>query len=295
MRISEASVLEIYLKNLGNSRRRWSELNRQVSSGKKLQRPSDGPVGSARVVRIRDEMSTINQYLRNISNARTRLGTAGEALNSMRNSINMVAERAAYGLTGTISQENRIAIANDIRGALEGIVQTARMTVDGKYIFSGTAIQTDPLAEDSGTFTYQGNESPLKVEIGRNMEIQVSVVGSETFIKPGTDLVNAVSTLADQLEAGDLDGARVTLENIQNAALVIDATRFRVTEGLRRAEETQKLHNDRLFQLTSEISNLEDVNMATAISQMSQAEIALRAALGAGARIHQQNLFDYLG
>ena len=295
MRVSEISMLEIYLGNLENARSRWFEFNRQVSTGKKLQRPSDGPADSGRVIRIRGEISQINQYFRNINNVRTKVGMAGEALNSMRNTINKITERGAYGLTGTISQDSRNAIVNDLKVSLEGILQVARTTVDGKYIFSGTEVLKDPLEESGGNYTYVGNSAPIKIEVGRNQEIQINVTGDESFIKIGTDLVNSVVALIAQFEAGDLVGAKASLETIQGAAKLIDTTRFRMSGGIRRADEAQKIHEDRLFQLTSEITQLEDVNMAEAITKMTQAETALRAALGAGARMQQQNLFDVLG
>lgn len=295
MRVTDSSMLNIYLENLEVSRARWFELNKQVSTGKRLQRPSDGPADSSRIIKIREEVSQINQYFRNINRSRAKLGIAGEALNTMRNTISLIAERGTFGLTGTVSPENRVAIANDIRGSLEALIQLAGTTVDGNHIFSGTEVNQFPVTESSGSYVYEGDSNPVRIEIGRGNEIQVNITGEESFINPGADLINSVANLASQFESNDLDGARASLGTIQEAAKLIDSSRFRISTGLRRADEAQQFHEDRLFHLTSEVSQLEDVNMAEAISKMTQAETALAASLGAGSRLQQQNLFDFLG
>ena len=296
MRISENTMVQEYLRNLEDARLRWYEWNRRVSTGKRIHAPSDAPADSARLVRIQDEVSRINQYFRNISRAGVKLGNASSTLNSLRNAVIQASERTIFALNGTTSEESRRAIAHDLRGLLEGIVQLASTSVDGVYLFSGSRVDQNPMQREAdGTYTYRGDEVGLEIEISEGERVRVNVAGTEVFLAPGADLINTLKALIDQLENSDIDGATLSLEALQEAGKVIDRARFSIGYGLQKIEAAQTRLESRLLDLTSEVSRLEDANMAEAISRMVQSETALSASLGAGARMRQGNLFDYLG
>ncbi|MFB3901872.1 MAG: flagellar hook-associated protein FlgL [Acidobacteriota bacterium] len=295
MRISENSMVQDFLRNLENTRQRWLRYNQEISTGKRLHRPSDNPAESARVLRIRDEVSRANQYFRNITAARARLGATDSALNTLRNSILSIADRVAFALNGTTDEQGRRAIAGDLRGTLDALYQTASTTVDGYYIFSGSLIDTAPLVVSGGSYSYQGDDLALEIEVMDGEAVRTNVSGREVFAEPASDLLNSLAALIEQLESGDLEAARGPLQKVQDAGRVIDTARFKVGHSIKRLENAQFRLEDRLFQLTSEISGLEDANLAESISRMVQAETALRAAVGAGSRLRQPNLFDMLG
>jgi flagellar hook-associated protein 3 FlgL len=296
MRISENTMVQEYLRNLEDARLRWYEWNRRVSTGKRIHAPSDAPADSARLVRIQDEVSRINQYFRNVSRAGVKLGNASSTLNSLRNAVIQASERTIFALNGTTSEESRRAIAHDLRGLLEGIVQLASTSVDGLYLFSGSRVDQNPMQREAdGTYTYRGDEVGLEIEISEGERVRVNVAGTEVFLAPGADLINTLKALIDQLENSDIDGATLSLEALQEAGRVIDRARFSIGYGLQKIEAAQARLESRLLDLTSEVSRLEDANMAEAISRMVQSETALSASLGAGARMRQGNLFDYLG
>jgi flagellar hook-associated protein 3 FlgL len=296
MRISENTMVQEYLRNLEDARLRWYEWNRRVSTGKRIHAPSDAPADSARLVRIQDEVSRINQYFRNVSRAGVKLGNTSSTLNSLRNAVIQASERTIFALNGTTSEESRRAIAHDLRGLLEGIVQLASTSVDGLYLFSGSRVDQNPMQREAdGTYTYRGDEVGLEIEISEGERVRVNVAGTEVFLAPGADLINTLKALIDQLENSDIDGATLSLEALQEAGRVIDRARFSIGYGLQKIEAAQARLESRLLDLTSEVSRLEDANMAEAISRMVQSETALSASLGAGARMRQGNLFDYLG
>ncbi len=296
MRISENTMIQDYLRNLEDARRRWYEWNRQVSTGKRIHAPSDAPADSARLVRIQDEVSRVNQYFRNINRSRAKLGNASSALNSLRNLVIQASERTIFGLTGTTSDESRRAIADELKGVLEGIVQLASTSVDGLFLFSGSRVDQNPLRREAdGTYTYQGDEVGLDIEVSEGEKVRVNVTGTEVFSAPGAELINTLKVLIERLENSDIDGATQSLAMLQEAGKAIDRARFTISHGIQKADAAQARLESRLLDLTSEVSQLEDANMAEAISRMVQSETALSASLGAGSRMRQGNLFDYLG
>lgn len=295
MRVSENSIIQDYLRNLEQARSRWVEWNRQVATGKRIHQPSDSPADAARILRVRDEMSRVNQYFRNISRARAQLGNAASALNTLRNVATQVVERAAFAVTDTTSPENRLAIAGELKGVLEGVVQVARTTVDGKFLFSGSQVDQDPVQQVGGVWQYQGNTARMQIEVVDGELVDVNVYGSEVFSDPNGDLLNSIQRLINALEANDTDAARAAMAEVNQAGKVIDLARFKISQGLNRIEAAEARLDQRMFDLTAEVAAVEDADMAEAISRMVQSETALNASLAAGGRLRQGNLFDVMG
>ncbi len=295
MRVSENMVIQSFLRNLQSAQNRLFKSNQQVASGKRLNRPSDGPSDSSRVVRLRDDVSRINQYYRNINQADLLLGTTEDALNNLSNLVIKVYERAGYGVTGTMTQEDRNAIAAELRSIQEEMVRVTSTKVSGKYLFSGSEVGTEPLALNEGSYGYQGDEKALLVEISPGEKIQVNVTGTESFSEPGTDLINTLTTLIQRLESGDVEGAKQSVDDIGVAEEMISKARVRVGTSRQRLDGVKTRLDQEFIQLTKAVSDMEDVDMAQAISELVQAETGLRATLSVGARMNQLNLFDILG
>lgn len=295
MRVSENMVIQSFLKNLHSAQSRLFERNQEVASGKKLNRPSDAPSDSSRLVRLRDDMARINQYYRNINHADLLLGTTEDALNNLSNLVMKVQERAGYGVNGTMTQEDRNAIAAELRSIQEEMVRIASTKVNGKYLFSGSEIATEPLLLTMGFYDYQGDDRALMIEISQGEKIQVNVTGDESFSEPGTDLINTLTSLIQRLESGDVDGARQSMDEIQSAVETISAVRVRVGTSRQRIDGAKARLDQEFLHLTTAVSGMEDADMAAAINGLVQAETGLRATLSVGARINQLNLFDILG
>jgi flagellar hook-associated protein 3 FlgL len=284
-----------FLKNVEDIRVRLYKRTLEVSSGKKLRNPSEDPVGSSRVLRIRDSMSRINQYYRNIHHASTHLASTSEALNALQNMIHSVSEKAAYGLNGLHSQESREAIATDLEGLAKNMLRLSEASIDGKRIFSGSQVLTDPYRLEDGAYVYQGDDAELMVEVAEGLKIQTNIPGADVFSGAGSDIINTVMRMAQYLRAGDLDAMGALLSNVNQATRAVDVARTIVGQNMNQLDTTKSRHDQQLFNLTAEIAGIEDADLAESISGMVQNETALRAALNAGARIQQSSLFDILG
>src|SRR5690606_3904119 len=276
MRVSESTVIRNFLHSLENARARWSKASLEVSTGKKVNRPSDSPVDSARLIQIRDEMSKINQYYRNLDQARFQLASVDEALNSLRNLTIKVSERATYALTGTLEQQERDAIASELRQIRETMAGVASNRVNGNYLFSGTAVNTPPLELIGDTYVYQGNGEARYIEIAPGEKVQVNVTGIDAFLDPDTDLLNTLGELVNQLETSDIEGAKASLEKIQEGAEKLDVVRSRAGATYARLEQVQGRLDSDMILLTEQLSELEDADMADAISRLTMAETGLQ-------------------
>ncbi|HSR50126.1 MAG TPA: flagellar hook-associated protein FlgL [Acidobacteriota bacterium] len=294
MRVSDRMSFSLLLDNLSKIQSQIFERTRQISSGKRLHKPSQDPAPSARLVRLRDELARINQYGRNIQNARVRLGAADEALNSLRNLLDVVHERGAFGLTETINQDQRDTVAAEIDQILQSVLSLGNTRVDGRQIFAGSHTDTEPFQLVAGTYVYQGDSQTLDVEIADNRNVLTSIPGDQIFADPSADLLNSLQGLADAFRAGDRDLAKNILEDIGNAENLIDLARVRVGEAVRLTQETERNHENLTLQLVQEASGIEDADIAESITELTRAETSLQATLQTGARA-RVSLFDLIG
>ncbi len=294
MRISDNMAVENFLRDLEKIRERLFERSARVSSGKKLRRPSQDPQGSDRVIRIRDQVSRVNQYFRNIQRARLELTSTENVLTTLRESSTTVIQKVQQGLNDIITQDDRDMIAMEIEEILGGMFQLSTTSIDGKRLFSGGALSTDPVLLNAGTYSYQGDGLVRMVEIAENQKIQTNVLGSTVFTGAGSDLLNTVKQLADALRVSDTSTATALLDKMHASIRAIDLARTTVGVTLNKLDSTKALQDQLMLSLTIEASNLEDADLAKAISEMTQSETALSAILAVGSR-QRTSLFDFFG
>ncbi len=267
---------------------------REISSGKRLHEPSQDPAAASRVTRLRQLLSRTNQYNRNIQKAQVMLGSSDQALNTVRNYLDVAVERASMGINATSNQDNRNVIAAEIDEIRDSIFRIANSGVDGKKIFGGTETTTDPIQIVGGIYTYQGNSQPLTIEVAKGRTIQMTVTGDEVFTESTTDLLNTLGQMADDLRAGDNTATRAGMDLITQTGRVVDLARVKISESLRLADASQHEHGRQILNITTEMSTLEDANLAESITGLTRAETALQATLQTGAR-RRSSLFDLIG
>lgn len=131
---------QIYTNSLGYMNTTLSQLmesNLQASSQKKVNRPSDDPVGTTRILGLRDTLASLDQYQNNISTAKGWLTLADGTMSQVSTVLTRLSELAEQGSTGTMTNNNRGQIAAEARQLFEQLVGLANTNFEGKSIFGG--------------------------------------------------------------------------------------------------------------------------------------------------------------
>jgi flagellar hook-associated protein 3 FlgL len=177
--------------------------NQRVATGKRINKPSDDPVGIQDTLSLRSSIAQIQQFGRNIDNNRLFLNTADTALDSVGLGITRARELAQGSLGSINSAQTRAMAALEIQSILDQAILEANTQVKGHFIFGGTDILNPPYqANGSGLGAiYSGNSDTLEVEIGSTLTIPITRPGSEVF---GTDMNAALNgnTLLSDLNGG---------------------------------------------------------------------------------------------
>jgi flagellar hook-associated protein 3 FlgL len=279
-----------FMRDLNNNLRSLAKYQHQLASGKRVSRPSDDPVAIVHSLRLRSDLGDIEQFAKNVDHALSWLNLTDTALSQAGDILQRARELAVYGANGTLPQESRNALAEEVRQLFDQLVQVGNTTYAGQYIFAGTETKTAPFKPD-GTFI--GNAGAKETEIGTNQKLQYNLTGDAVFKQP--DAFQALTDLITHLETGATD--QISSADIAAIDQAIDhllAVRAEVGARVNRLEMTKSRLDDANINFTDLLAKVEDVDVAQTIMELKNQENVYRAALATGARIIQPTLVDFL-
>jgi flagellar hook-associated protein 3 FlgL len=187
----------------------------QVSTGRRVNQPSDDPSAAARMVTSLAESANVDQYTKNVSSVLPQMQTADSAISSIVTSLNTAETLGTSGANGTNSTANEQAIAAQVTSVLSNIIAQANTSYQGVYVFGGSQTTSPPFAAAATTYTStQGTAAtPLTMTtpltVGSVTTISDASTGnSMTFNAAAGDTVGTLATaVANAVAAGTLSAA----------------------------------------------------------------------------------------
>jgi flagellar hook-associated protein 3 FlgL len=302
MRITQRSLAVTSLQGLNANQEAISKLQRQLTSGKTINKPSDDPTGTNAAMQTRQELAGAAQYARNISDGLGMLDATDSALQNMVKQVQNVRALTVKGLnSGSMGEASRVAIATEVAGIRESLLGLANSTVQGTPLFGG--VTSGSAAYDVSTGEYKGFGGttvppvpvvPITRQVSDADSIRVDITGPEAFGDPATgDLFALVQNIAtdvvsdpDALE-GHLAKLDVTLNRLLKAAADIGTRASRI-------ETAKQVNADLQLTLSSRSADIENIDLAKTMMNLSMQKTGYEAALGATAKAIQPTLMDFL-
>ena len=297
-RITTQMTASMTLNDLQQSLNRLDTTQQQLSSGKKINQPSDDPYGTSQAMSLNGQLSSLNDYTNNITDGTAWTQQATTSLGNIDSMVQRVRELVVQASNGTYSQSNLNASASEVNQLIDAIKQEANASYNGQYIFSGTSTGTAPYQTGS-TDTYQGGTGSVNRLIGPNTTLSVST-NISTLLGNGQasgdgGLLDTLRTIASDMQSGNsgaIGGADLkNLDSNFGTLTQMEANVGAITNRLTLAStRIQQLQNSD----TAALSNVQDADMATVAINFSTEQAAYSAALKAGANIVQSSLLDFL-
>jgi flagellar hook-associated protein 3 FlgL len=185
---------------------------RQISTGRRILKPSDDPIAASRALEIRESISRIEQFDRNATIATNRLSQEESALSSVNNVLQRVRELAVQANNGTQTNETRRLIAVEMRQHLDALVQIANQKDgNGSYLFSGNLEDAAPVTRSGSSYTYNGDQGQRFIQIGESRQVADGDSGAAIFfgIRNGNGAF-ATTSAASNAGTGVLSESGVT-------------------------------------------------------------------------------------
>jgi flagellar hook-associated protein 3 FlgL len=297
-RITTQMTASMTLNDLQQSLNRLDTTQQQLSSGKKLNQPSDDPYGTSQAMSLNGQLSSLNDYTNNIADGTAWTQQATTSLGNIDSMVQRVRELVVQASNGTYSQSNLNASASEVNQLIDAIKQEANASYNGQYVFSGTSTGTAPYQTGS-TDTYQGGTGSVNRLIGPNTTLSVStnissLLGNGQASGDG-GLLDTLRTIASDMQSGntgaiggaDLKNLDSNFGTLTQMEANVGAITNRLTLASTRIQQLQTSD-------TAALSNVQDADMATVAINFSTEQAAYSAALKAGANIVQSSLLDFL-
>lgn len=295
LRVTQSMMQTQLLRNLNANVRRMSERENILSTGRKINKPSDDPVGITYALRYRGELSMNEQYQKNIDAAKSAVEHTDTILGQINDVILRAKELATRGLNGTNPQSALDAISSEIGKLYEQLVTFGNEQLNGKYIFNGQLTDKPPYTIDGAPGESTDTEK-RSFQFAAGVTIPINVTGNEVF-GSGTESDNLFRVLKE-LENAFSSGNQATASNW------MDQLNSRLEKFLQvRAEVGARanridLMENRLSALNLNLESLsaktEDADIAETIIKLKADENVYQASLSVGAKMIQPTLVDYL-
>ncbi len=267
----------------------------QVSTGKRVNVPSDDPAASAALVQSLNQSAFADQYTANATTALTQTQAADYALSSVTALLNQAITIGTAGAQSTLTSTQKQAYATEVQGLLTSVVSDANTTVGGVSLFAGTANGTAAFtANSSGGYAYNGNSDVSYVAVGDALKVQTNVPGNQIFQQPGASALGSLQQLATALTGGTsaqigaaIDAVTTALDHVAQQHTIYGNASNQLT-----SQETFLAQEQ--VTLTAQQNSLVDIDTATAAENLAQAETQNSATLEAAAKALPTNLLTYL-
>ncbi len=266
----------------------------QLSTGKRVNRPSDDPAASATQVQNQAQEDRIDQYLQSVGSLRAQFQTADATLSTMVTSLNRAVSLGVEAGNGSLSPQNKQGIAEEVQGVLDQLVQLANTSFHGSFIFAGTATTQQPFAETSSGVTYNGNGGVNSVAIADGRTLQTNVPGNQLFQGAGADVLNSVQQLVTALNSGNTASIQTATASISAGLDYLNGQRVFYGNALDQLDDDEASLNSTKLNLKAQDTALIGADPTQAATDLSQAETARQAALAAAAKIMSNSLLNYL-
>lgn len=204
VRVTQTMLNNNMLRNLSNSMGKMDKLQEQLSSGRKISRPSDDPVVATRGMYYRSSLIENEQFQRNASEAQAWMELSDKSLEEANNILQRVRELIVYSGNGGLGPDSLDAMGEEISQIKTHLGNIANQTVGGRFIFAGTDTKNPPYDYVKGQFT-NTNNAEIRLEINKSIFLPINVSGQAVFNYP--DNGNNVFALLDSI-VGTLQGSK---------------------------------------------------------------------------------------
>ncbi|KWT85381.1 flagellar hook-associated protein FlgL [Candidatus Magnetominusculus xianensis] len=187
MRISSFMYIEMMKKSFQDSVSQLFDSQEQLSSGLKINRPSDDISAMGQILGYKVDIANTTQYQKNISAAQSFLQTSDTSMSSVVENLQRIQELMVSGVNGSTDAAGRQNIAAEIATIKESLYSLSLTRLGNRYLFSGSQTYTASFAltgaaaSAGGFYTYQGDSTQTSVNVNSTAQVIENISGSDAF------------------------------------------------------------------------------------------------------------------
>ncbi|MEV5029664.1 flagellar hook-associated protein FlgL [Paenibacillus sp. LPE1-1-1.1] len=316
LRVTQSMMNSQLLRNVSNNMGRMNNLQNQLSTGMKINKPSDDPVGITFSLRYRSEIDSNDQYTENVDSALSMLQYTDTTIGQAGDIVQRFRELLVLGSNGTNEQTSLNSIKTEVSQLYNQMIEIGNSQFNGKQVFNGEMTGTkpysamtleeavDPLADPPQLKAYNNasDTGAIKFELAPGMTLATNITGNEVFGDPvssnsdtGSDNVFQLLHRAyDMLATADQEGLTKLIGQVDTRMNTMLTKRAEIGARINRVEIIENRLKDADINLQTVKSKVEDADIAEVITNLKAEENVYQASLSVGAQLIRPSLVDFL-
>jgi flagellar hook-associated protein 3 FlgL len=298
-RVSDNAQSIDFASRINTQKSRLSVLNERLTTGKRINRPSDDPGGAEIVLGLRTSQTEITQFQRSAQAANQKLTAADDTLNSYETILERVRSLVTQGLSDTTTQDARNSLATEIDMLRTRILNIANSTNNDEYLFGGVRQDAPPFDPATGVPAATPTTAQfIQIEPGANA-IPVGVTANTVFSDSTATIFTDLTAVSAALRGtGNTATDRTTIE-ATGARLgvytgLVNNVRAIVGANMNATEIASDNLSANFLSFDERANDIEGTDFAATAVALTDAQRALDATLQVAAK-GQRSLFDFLG
>lgn len=304
LRVTSNMMNSQLLLNLNRNARTMNDTQLQLATGRKINKPSDDPVGITYSLRYRADLSANEQYQENVDDATSWLEFNDTVLTQTGDVIQRLRELSVKGASGSNPQEALDSINAEVKQLKEQLIDISNSQFKGKYIFNGQQYDVRPYQfttgvdgtpDTSGAASITTDKGVLNYTVGESVQLPINITGNDVFGGDESDNIFAViDKISAALTIGDTAEVSSQLGNIDSRINKMLTVQADVGAKTNRIELMKNRLSDMEVNLTDLQSKTEDGDYAEMLMQSKIQENIYNASLSVGSKIIQSTLVDFI-
>ena len=306
MKISTSYLFDRSVKQMSTVQSDLAHTQAQVSAGKQVISPSDAPDQAAAIQRLKSVLNHQDSYLKALTTVKARLEGEDSNLQSVSDMLIRAKELAVQSANDTLNPANRKALAVELKGLRDQMLSLANSRdTNGNFLFAGSRVKQAPFVQDAiGQVSYKGDQTRMQVRVGEQRTIPLNRSGAETFVpivrtdasgqKTARDFFGVMDDLIAGVTTSDRNAMQRGVGEMDNLLNGVSLARANVGTDLNVVEQQTQAIDETKLTLKTTLSNVEDLDMAEAITKMNKQMLSLEASQSSFAKITQLNLFNFI-
>ena len=293
MRITDSILYRTVKRSMQKTSQRVMDQQEKISSGKRINRPSDDPLGAMRSQQLYNTRSRIDQYQRNGMFAKLWLTETESALDQAKDIVIQLKELAVQVGSDSYNAEARKISAKEVRVLRDHMMNIANSKSGTRSIFAGHETNASAFLPSG---TYNGDTGVIHVNIDNDVTVDLNLVGSDVFKSgPGRNIFNTLDDFATALETNDPTTVRTQILDELDAHFQSLRSNFADVGARVNSLDLSKNANDILkISKTEELGNVEEVDIFETATDMESAKNAFRGALLNASDIGKLSLVNFI-
>lgn len=304
MRISTNTIYQSGISKISSLQADQTKLQQQISTGKRITLPSDDPIASTRALEISHAQGVNASFASGRQTAQLKLNTLESSLASITSLLVSTQSTLVGAGNGSFSDLQRGFIATELNGSLEELINLANtQDSSGDFIYAGFKTDTKPFIANASGASYAGDSNQQLIQVDAQRLMAANVSGDNVFQAGGNDVFATLSNLVTLLntpitnaatQAAFSSGLATAISNLQGSVDNVLNARAAIGSKLNELDALDTAGADRALQYSKSLSELEDLDYASALSDLAKQQTIMEAAQKSFVETTKLSLFQFI-